>query len=58
MKMREDAVVSSSVRRITRRQLQWIASVFNKWPRNFAPLRSLLISSLCTVSNSFSNNWW
>ena len=55
MKMRELAVVSSSVSLIEERHDHEMASAQSKWPKNLAAFLNLLTSSLCTCSYCFTN---
>jgi len=50
MKMRELEVVSSSLRWMTERTCQPIASEARRWPKNWAMILSLLVSYLWIVS--------
>lgn len=49
-KMREDELVSASVSRTCSNTVQGSASETRMWPKRRATLRSLLVSSRCTVS--------
>lgn len=46
MKIRLEEVVASSLRRIVSRHVHGRASVYSRWAKNLATLRSLLVSSL------------
>jgi len=58
MKILLDAVVSSSVSLMHVKHVHSIESVYKRWPKNLAALRSLFISSRWTVTYYFIFSSW